>query len=215
MDATLTQKLVAEFIGTFFLMLGILLAVTHSGDLAPLAIGGILTVLVFACGHISGAHFNPAVSVGLHLRGLVTVRELLAYIVVQVLAAAVGAGTFLLLETPGNAPEVAQGEAFLVELLFTFVLMWVILNVATSRGTDGNSFYGLAIGFTVMAGAFMVGGISGAAFNPAIALGGIAAGLLDPAAIWIYLLACPLGAVAAVAAFRFASPEPVDEDVIS
>ena len=92
------------------------------------------------------------------------------------------------------------------EILFTFGLVWVVLNVATARGTDGNSFYGLAIGFTVVAGAFAVGGISGGAFNPAIAVGAMVTGLFQWSNIWIYLLAEFLGAAIAARAFLYVLP---------
>jgi aquaporin Z len=93
-----------------------------------------------------------------------------------------------------------------VEFLFTFALAWVVLHVATARGTEGNSFYGLAIGFTVVAGALSVGGISGGAFNPAIALGGMVTGLFEWSNIWIYFLADFLGAAVAAWMFLFVLP---------
>jgi aquaporin Z len=96
------------------------------------------------------------------------------------------------------------------EFLFTFALAWVVLHVATARGTDGNSFYGLAIGFTVVAGAYAVGGISGGAFNPAIAVGAMVTGLLEWSKIWVYFLAEFVGA--AVAAFVFLFVLPAEKD---
>jgi aquaporin Z len=95
----------------------------------------------------------------------------------------------------------------IAEFLFTFALAWVVLNVATARATQGNSFYGLAIGFTVVVGAFAVGGISGGAFNPAIALGAMVTGLFKWSNIWIYLLADFLGAAAGAYAFVYVLPE--------
>ena len=105
-----------------------------------------------------------------------------------------------------NAAVAGAGRMLIAEFLFTFALAWVVLNVATSRGTDGNSFYGLAIGFTVVAGAFAVGGISGGAFNPAVAIGAMVTGLLKWSNIWIYLIADLLGAVAAAFAFLYVLP---------
>jgi aquaporin Z len=104
------------------------------------------------------------------------------------------------------APVASAGKMLFAEFLFTFALGWVVLNVATARGTEGNSFYGLAIGFTVVAGAFAVGGISGGVFNPAIALGGMVSGLLKWSNIWVYLLAEFLGGAAAAYAFLYVQP---------
>jgi len=82
----------------------------------------------------------------------------------------------------------------------------VVLNVATARGTEGNSFYGLAIGFTVAAGAFAVGGISGGAFNPAVALGACVLGLIKWGHYWVYLVAELLGGAAAALVFLYTQP---------
>ena len=210
MDANLQQRLTAEFIGTFFLMLTITMAVTYAGPLAPLAIGAGLTVMVFACGHISGAHFNPAVSLAIYLRGQMSLNEMWAYFGAEISGAAAASLVFLVLEErPAEALSPTAGDALLVELLFTFALVWVILNVATSKGTEGNSFYGLAIGFTVMTGAFAVGAVSGGAFNPAVAIGAVIAGLIDAGSIWIYLI-CFVGGAIAAYTFAFASPEPAE-----
>ena len=164
-------------------------------------------VMVFAGGHISGGHFNPAVSTAVRLRGRMTNEEFGAYLVTQ-FAAAVLAG--LLVRYVGGrqaqAVVASDGKMLIVEFLFTFALAWVVLNVATARGTEGNSFYGLAIGFTVVAGALAVGGISGGAFNPAIALGAMVTGLFQWSNIWIYLIADFLGAAAAAWAFLFVLP---------
>jgi aquaporin Z len=106
-----------------------------------------------------------------------------------------------------EATDVAgAGKMLVVEFLFTFALAWVVLNVATARGTEGNSFYGLAIGFVVAAGAFSVGSVSGAAFNPAVAIGAMVMGVLSWGDIWIYLLADLLGAAAAASFFLFTQP---------
>ena len=161
-----------------------------AGALAPIAIGSVLMVMVFAGGHISGGHFNPAVSTAVFVRGRMAANELVAYVATQ-FAAAVVAG-FVVRWVGGkeaHAVVASSGKMLVAEFIFTFALAWVVLNVATARGTDGNSFYGLAIGFTVVAGAFAVGGISGGAFNPAIALGAMVTGLFEWSNIWIYLLA--------------------------
>ena len=97
----------------------------------------------------------------------------------------------------------------MAEFLFTFALVWVVLNSATAHGTSGNSFYGLAIGFTVLAGAFAVGGISGGAFNPAVAVGITMMKLTAVSNFWIYLVANFGGAAVAALVFKFANgPDP-------
>ena len=209
MRAELQRKLVVEFIGMFLFVFTVGMATNKAGAgaLAPLAIGSILMVMVFAGGHISGGHFNPAVRTAVRLRGRMTNEEFGAYLVTQ-FAAAVLAG--LLVRYVGGreaqAVVASDGKMLIVEFLFTFALAWVVLNVATARGTEGNSFYGLAIGFTVVAGALAVGGISGGAFNPAIALGAMITGLFQWSNIWIYLIADFLGAAAAAWAFLFVLP---------
>jgi aquaporin Z len=209
MDLVLQRKLVVEFIGMFLFMFVVGMATNKAGAgvLAPLAIGSILMVMVFAGGHVSGGHFNPAVSTGVLLRGRMLPNEFVAYVITQ-FAAVVVAG-FVVRYVGGreaHAVVASSGKMLVAEFLMTFALVWVVLNVATSRGTDGNSFYGLAIGFTVLAGAFAVGGISGGAFNPAIALGGMVTGLFEWSNIWIYFLADFLGGAAAAFAFLFVLP---------
>lgn len=210
MQPELPQRLTVEFIGTFFLVFTVGEAVTHAGQLAPLAIGSALMVMVFAGGHISGGHFNPAVSLAVQVRGKLAGAELIPYWVAQTAGAIAAALVFLVVEGHiDNAPGVkSSGDALIVEFLFTFALAWVVLNVATSVGTEGNSFYGLAIGFTVGVGAFAVGAVSGGAFNPAVAIGAIVMGVFAFSDIWIYLIACPLGAIAAATIFDYVNAEP-------
>lgn len=197
------NKYVAEFIGTFFLVLTIGCTVIGGGTgvIPPLAIGAALMVMIFAGGHISGGHYNPAVTLGVLIRGKVKAADVVPYIVVQILGAVVAATVVKFLRAgivvvPAT-PKV--GPAFVAEFLFTFALVYVVLNAATAEGTSGNSFYGLAIGMTVMTGAFAVGDISGGAFNPAVAVGISVLGLASWDNIWIYLVAnFAAGAVAAV-----------------
>jgi aquaporin Z len=199
------RKLGVEFIGTFFLMFTVGMAVATAGTLAPLAIGAVLMVMVFAGGHVSGGHYNPAVSTAVLLRGKMQPPEYIAYFMVQVLAA-IGAGLVVILlgYKYSVAAKVAEaGKMLIVEFLFTFALAYVVLNVATARGTEGNSFYGLAIGFTVAAGAFAVGSVSGGAFNPAVAVGAMVMGLLSWSDIWVYLLANLAGGAAAAWVFLY------------
>lgn len=204
------EKYLVEFIGTFFLVFTVGMTVIEpgAGALAPLAIGAVLMVMVFAGGHISGAHYNPAVTLAVLLRGKTTVNDAVVYIGVQVIAAAVAAVLVGLLKAGATITPVAHNvtNSLLVEFLFTFALAYVVLNVATARATTNNSYFGLAIGFTVMVGAFAVGGISGGAFNPAVATGITMMGLSSWANYWIYLVADFAGAAVAALVFRVISP---------
>ena len=203
-------KYVAELIGTFFLVLTIgCTVIGHgAGPLAPLAIGSALMVMIFAGGHISGGHFNPAVTLGVWLRGKCEGKDVLPYVIFQIMGAVMAALVVNFLK--GGAAvtplQPATVPALLAEFLFTFALIYVVLNVATAKDTSGNSFYGLAIGFTVLVGAFSVGNISGGAFNPAVAMGISVMGLSSWSNIWIYLLADFVGAAVAAGAFMALNP---------
>lgn len=208
------RKYLTEFVGTFFLMTTIgstVLPPNDAGMLAPLAIGAVLMVMVFAGGHVSGAHYNPAVTIAVFLRGKCAASDVPGYIVAQCAGAAVAVAAVNVLKgNPAVTPmQIATMPAVLAEFLFTFALCSVVLNVATSRGTSGNSFYGLAIGFTVLAGAYAVGPVSGGAFNPAVALGATLIGLFEPGNIWIYLVGNFAAAAAAAALFKSINPEDV------
>ncbi len=199
-----------EFIGTFFLLLtiGCTGIAASPGVIAPLAIGSVLMVMIYAGGHISGAHYNPAVTLGVFLRGRCPRSDLLPYWGAQLLGAA-GASGIVILALRGAPvdPFVAPVfGAFLAEFLFTFALVYVVLNVATADATAGNSYFGLAIGFTVLAGAFAVGPVSGAAFNPAVAIGASIVGLLPWSNLWLYIVAELLGGAAAAFAFKALNP---------
>jgi aquaporin Z len=210
------RKYVTEFIGTFGLVFTVGMAVFKAGGLAPLAIGAVLMVLVYAGGHISGAHYNPAVTLGVFLRGKMPATDVLAYWASQLLAALVAAwfARFIANPAPFPAQSLAGAHgifaALLAEFFFTFALVYVVLNVITSKDQPNNHFFGLAIGFTVTAGAFAVGSVSGGAFNPAVAFGATVMGLFSWQNIWIYLLANPIGAIVAALAFRYLNP---DDDV--
>src|SRR3984893_17678447 len=204
------QKYLAEFIGAFFLVLTIgCTVIGHgAGPLAPLAIGSALMVMIFAGGHISGGHFNPAVTLGVWLRGKCETKDVVPYMIFQVMGAVLAALVVKFLKGGAAvAPlQPATVPAFLAEFLFTFALVYVVLNVATAKGTSGNSFYGLAIGFTVLVGAFSVGNISGGAFNPAVAVATSIMGLSSWANLWIYLVADLAGGAVAAGAFKIVSP---------
>jgi aquaporin Z len=207
------RKLVVEFLGTFFLVftVGMVVIDPGAGDMAPLAIGSALAVMVYAGGHISGGHYNPAVTLGVLLRGKTTVREAGGYWVVQ-LAAAVVAAFVIMVMKPALPAEALNADldvvpALLAEFLFTFALVYVVLNVATAKGTEGNSYFGFAIGFTVMIGAYAVGPISGGAFNPAVMLGGMLLNIFAWSNIWIYAVATLAGGAVAALVFRYLQPE--------
>lgn len=206
------RKYFFEFIGTFFLVLTVGMVVLkpqQNGTAAPLAIGSILMAMIYAGGHVSGAHYNPAVTLAIWLRGRCPTRDVLPYVAAQLAAAVAAAGAVLYMK--GNpAVEVGQfetGRALLAEFLFTFALCWVVLNVATARSTAGNSFYGLAIGFTVLAGAFAVGPVSGAAFNPAVAVGVTVMGLAGVANLASYVVAQLVAGAVAAYLFRVGLPD--------
>ena len=204
------KKYIAEFIGTFFLVLTIGLTVIGAGVtvIAPLAIGAVLMVMVYAGGHISGAHYNPAVTLAVLIRGKLQMHDALPYIVAQLAGAALATLVVKFFRTGVEvAPMTLQlGPALLAEFLFTFALVYVVLNAATAEGTSGNSFYGLAIGMTVMTGAFAVGSISGGAFNPAVALGISMLGLSSWANLWVYVLANFGAAILAAIVFNLINP---------
>ncbi|EFV13671.1 MIP/aquaporin family protein [Segniliparus rugosus] len=205
------RKLVTEALGTFVLVLTVGCAVRGGASFAPLAIGFALMVSVYAGGHISGGHYNPAVSLAAAVRGRLDWSRLVGYWAAQIagaLAAALAAGYIVRPAPAHKASPVADfGPVFLAELVFTFVLAFVVLNVATSKDHPDNSFYGLAIGSAVFVGAVAVGPVSGGAFNPAVALGGSALGLFAWQSLWLYVVANLLGGALAGAAFRALNPE--------
>lgn len=204
------NKYIAEFIGTFFLVftIGCTVIGAGSGVIAPLAIGAALMVMIYAGGHISGAHYNPAVSLGVLIRGKLNVGDFIPYIIAQLAGAGLAAVAVKFLRAGATVTALTPkvGPALLVEFLFTFALVYVVLNAATAEGTSGNSFYGLAIGMTVMTGAFAVGDISGGAFNPAVALGISMMGLSSWPSIWIFLVANFAAGVVAALVFNVINP---------
>lgn len=205
-----SRMLMTEFIGTFFLVFTVGASVRGGSALAPLAIGSVLMVMVYAGGHISGAHYNPAVTMAALVRGRISVGSAVGYWITQLVAGLIAALIVRAVIPPGTATTLVLSDrvmtsALAVELLFTFALCYVVLNVATSRDHEVNSFYGLAIGFTVLAGAVAVGGISGGAFNPAVVVGGSVMGLL-PWASLAYLVVELIAGAAAGWAFRALNP---------
>jgi aquaporin Z len=206
------NKYLTEFIGTFFLVLTIGCTVIGGVPFAPLAIGAALMVMIYAGGHVSGAHYNPAVTLAVWIRGRCDAKDVGPYMGAQVGGAILAALVVRFLTStktvmPLDITNVPA--ALLAEFLFTFALAYVVLNVATAKATAGNSFYGLAIGFTVMTGAFAVGSISGGAFNPAVAIGAGMMKLVNFSSIWIHLSADFAGGAIAGLVFKFINPKDV------
>jgi aquaporin Z len=206
-------KYAVEAIGTFFLVFTVGAAVGARSSLAPLAIGAVLMVMIYAGGHLSGGHYNPAVTLAVLVRRRIGLRDAVAYWIVQLgagLLAALVVRTVVAPAQLATTTTTVAGRtltaAFVVELLFTFALCYVVLNVATSKDHPRNSFYGLAIGFTVAAGAVAVGGISGGAFNPAVTLGAALMHLFAWPTLWVYLVAQVIAGVAAGVTFLALNP---------
>ena len=168
-------------------------------------------VMIYAGGHISGGHYNPAVTLAVLVRGRIGIRDAVGYWIAQVVGGVVAGALARAVVNPATVKTLTlsghtEAAAAVVELLITFALCYVVLNVATSKDQPGNGFFGLAIGFTVVAGAFAVGGISGGAFNPAVTLGAATAGVFAWSTIWVYLLVQLGAGVAAALAFRALNP---------
>jgi aquaporin Z len=206
-EHSLQHKLIAEFIGTFFLALTICTAAVHgsAGEYAPFAIAATLMVMIYGLGHVSGAHFNPAVTVGVWLRGACEKDEVAPYIAVQVIAGAAAAlvsANLLITDPSVTALELDMTQTIGAEFLYTFALVFVILNVATSEATAGNGYYGAAIAFVVLAGALTVGGISGGSFNPAVTGALFVSGVIEAADLWMHLVPQFAAGMLAVQAFK-------------
>ena len=206
------KKYITEFIGTFFLTFTVgMVVLGGKGDFAPLAIGSVLMVMIFAGGHISGGHYNPAVTLAVLLRGKITPGDAIPYWIVQILGAAVAAfGVMYLLndKIPDMPAEMTNtSKALLAEFIGTFALAYVVLNVATAKGTSGNSFYGLAIGFTVLSMAYALGDVSGGAFNPAVAFCISMLKIKAWSNFWVYLVGCFGGAALAAGVFKLNNPD--------
>lgn len=204
------KRYLTEVIGTFFLVLTIGLTVLSGSEFAPLAIGSSLMVMVYMGGHISGGHYNPAVTLAVWMRGKLSASDVAPYMMAQIAGALLAALLVLPMAgstfAPAPAPDAGVAAALLAEILFTFALCLVVLNVATDDATAGNSYYGLAIGFTVVVAAFAAGGISGGAFNPAVGIGPIVIDALlgggSFGTLWLYLVGPFAGGALAALAYR-------------
>jgi aquaporin Z len=201
------KNYLTEFIGTFFLVtvIGMTVIEPGAGSMAPFAIGTALMAMAFAGGHRSGGHYNPAVSLGVWMRGSLSTAELAPYMASQILggiAAAIVVG-LMKGDVQVVAAKIDVSKALMAETLGTFALVYVVLNTATDKDLAGNSFYGLAIGMTVAAMAYAFGGVSGGAFNPAVAIGITQMGLSAWNNIWIFFVANFAGAALAAVTFRY------------
>lgn len=210
-----------EFIGTFFLVLVIGLTVVAPAEgmsapaadhMAPLAIGFTLMVMVYAGGHLSGGHYNPAVTLAVWIRGKCATKDVAPYMISQILGAT--AAALVVSYQKGIAPnppipamQLVPMHALLNEFLFTFALAYVVLNVATSAKNAGNSYYGLAIGSTFLVGTYAGAGISGGAYNPAVAVGISTMGLAAFGDMWIYLVGNLLGGALAAIVYKIVNPD--------
>jgi aquaporin Z len=209
--ATEIRKYAVEAIGAFFLTFVVVVSVLSHSVFTPLAAGATLMVMIYAGGHISGGHYNPAVTMGALVRRRIGPGEAVGYWIAQVVGGVVAGVIGRAVVNPSAVSTLtltghAEAAAAVVELLVTFALCYVMLNVATSKDQPGNGFFGLAIGFTVTAGAFAVGGISGGLFNPAVTLGGATAGLFAWSTIWVYLVVQLGAGIAAGLAFLVLNP---------
>jgi glycerol uptake facilitator-like aquaporin len=190
------------------------------GNLAPLAIGFTLTVVIFTFGYISGGHVNPAVTLGVFLVNEIKFENAIGYVIAQCTGGFAGAffGVFLTGKHPSQAaPQVAIGGAevilrsMLSEGIYTFALVTVVLHVACSMQKN-NHYYGFAIGSSVMCAAYSVGGFTGGAFNPAVATGLILTkclcGWCEPMLnLWLYWAAPAAGAGGAALLFKMVHPK--------
>lgn len=209
------RNYLVEFIGTFFLVLVIGL----TGN--PLAIGCILMVMIYMGGHLSGAHYNPAVTLAIYMRKKIGMKDMLMYMFFQMLAAIAAAAVFYLMFGKGFAPvprtDINILKPLFIEFIFTFALVSVILSVATSKKTAGNNYYGLAIGFTVLAAALAGGPVSGGAFNPAVGIGpSLVHSACDTGTLkytWLYIVGPFLGAIVATLVYNYVNPMEVRDDV--
>ncbi len=205
------KKYLVEAIGTFFLVMTVICCSYSAQGLAPLAIAGVLIAIVYAGGHISGGHYNPAVSIAACIRGALPLKQFIPYAVAQCLGGIIAVWIFYLMigQIQVFRPSDFQVVPLLTaEILFTFALCYVVLQTATVKETNGNSYFGFAIGITVLAGAVAVGGtFCAGAFNPAVAL---SVGMVN-AVSWklagLTILANIIGGILAALAFKLTYAE--------
>jgi aquaporin Z len=209
--ATEIRKYAVEAIGSFFLTFVVVMSVLSHSAFTPLAAGAALMVMIYAGGHISGGHYNPAVTMAALVRRRIGLAEAVGYWIAQVAGGVIAGWIGRAVVNPAAVTTLtlsghAEPAAAVAELVGTFALCYVMLNVATSKDQSGNGFFGLAIGFTVTAGAFAAGGISGGVFNPQVALGGATGGVFAWSTIWIYVVVQLGAGIIAGLAFLMLSP---------
>lgn len=205
------EAYISEFVGTFFLVLTIGFNVLQNTALAPISIGSMLMAMIFATGKVSGGHFNPAVTLGVYARGKIGGELACGYAMTQLLGGLTAGCAYLSVLgasfTLGPGVGYSLGAVCIVEVLFSTALVFVVLSVATTMQDDGNWYYGLAIGFTVMAAAFAIGPISGCSLNPAVAFGIMMSnffhtGYLRVSVLLLYMITPLIGSFVAVLFFQ-------------
>ncbi|MEO6691815.1 MAG: aquaporin [Saprospiraceae bacterium] len=202
------KRSLAEFLGSFFLCLVICLtAMSSHPEFTPFAAGFILLAMVYASGHISGAHFNPMVTIAVLLRGKIQLNMAPVYILSQCLGAGLAGVIAILLSANKQVTALDLSniplEAILAEFIGSFALAYVVLNVATAKNTQGNDYYGMAIGLTVCGLALALGGVSGGVFNPAVAIALGVSKLSMFSNLWIQWIGELLGGIMAALVFVF------------
>lgn len=223
----------AEFVGTYFLVLTVGSNVLTGSVGAALSIGGILMVMIYSLASVSGAHFNPAVTVAVKMSGrhILTMQELVCYIVAQLMGGFFAGVTYLAIFGQAFVMEpvgkFSAMEATICEVLYTTALCYVVLNVATTEKQDGNNYFGLAIGFTVVSAALSIGGISGCCLNPAVSFGAVCVsalhrGLSALRFFYLYFLMPFVGSALSVVCFylvqrtdEYSEPPPEPEDYVA
>ncbi len=210
------NQLISEFIGIYFLYLIIGMCLTPPGAAAftPLAIAFGLAALIYACGHISKAHLSPAATLAYFITGAHPAKKCLPFILVTLTGAACAAWTVGILKPESiqmiQPLEYDRLQVIIGEFTFTFALIWVMLNIAIAEGTKGNPFYGIAIGGIVGAGAYAIGSLTFAPFNPAVTLGLCINGILPWKALPLYTIVHLIAA--ATAGLLFKSMKLTDPD---
>ena len=206
----LLKKCLVEFIGTFFLVftIGCALFPNASGSFPPMAIGFVLMVMVYAGGHISGGHYNPAVSLAAAIRGALNWRDFVPYLIAQFtggVLAALLAGYIVAIPPYANETSFSMIPMIICEFLFTFALCYTVLHTATSEDTRGNSYFGLAIGSIVLVGLLATAGTCYGAFNPAVAVGVFTMGITKVKLILATILTNFVAGAAAAGVYKITS----------
>ena len=206
----LLKKCLVEFIGTFFLVftIGCALFPNASGSFPPMAIGFVLMVMVYAGGHISGGHYNPAVSLAAAIRGTLNWRDFVPYLIAQFtggVLAALLAGYIVAIPPYANETSFSMIPMIICEFLFTFALCYTVLHTATSEDTRGNSYFGLAIGSIVLVGLLATAGTCYGAFNPAVAVGVFTMGITKVKLILATILTNFFAGAAAAGVYKITS----------